>query len=60
MGNPSGELIGSNAALIRLELSRPLPAVGDLQSRWSLFTNWGQAEAAKAVSPTDSWGWPRL
>ena len=53
MGNPSGELIGSNAALIRLELSRPLPAVGDLQSRWSLFTNWGQAEAAKAVSPTD-------
>lgn len=53
MGDPSGELIGSNAALVHLEVSRPLPAWGDLQSNWLVFTNWGQAEAAKAVAVTD-------
>lgn len=53
MGDPSGELIGSNAALVHLELSRPLPAWGELQSNWLVFTNWGQAEAAKAVAAQD-------
>ncbi len=54
MGYPSGELSGSNAALIRLELSRPLPVwmVG-LQSSWQVFGNWGQASAAKPVTASD-------
>ena len=50
MAYPSGELIGSNATLVRLELARPLPAVGKLQSSWSVFTNWGQASAAKPLA----------
>jgi hemolysin activation/secretion protein len=50
MAYPSGELIGSNATLVHLELARPLPAVGKLQSSWLLFTNWGQASAAKPLA----------
>lgn len=49
MAYPSGELIGSNAAHVRVELSRPLPAWGALQSSWLLFANWGQAEAAQPL-----------
>jgi hemolysin activation/secretion protein len=47
---PSGELIGSNATLVHLELARPLPAWGKLQSSWSVFANWGQASAAKPLA----------
>lgn len=50
MAYPSGELIGSNATLVRLELARPLPTIGKLQSNWSVFTNWGQASAAKPLA----------
>ena len=53
MAYPSGELIGTNAALAHIELARPLPAWGKLQSSWTLFANWGQAKAAKPL-PTDS------
>ena len=49
MAYPSGELIGSNATLVHLELARPLPAWGKLQSNWLLFSNWGQASAAKPL-----------
>jgi hemolysin activation/secretion protein len=50
MAYPSGELIGSNATLVHLELARPLPAWGKLQSNWLLFGNWGQASAAKPLA----------
>ena len=50
MAYPSGELIGSNATLVHLELARPLPAWGKLQSNWQLFGNWGQAWAAKPLA----------
>lgn len=50
MAYPSGELIGSNATLLRLELERPLPAMGSLQSSWVVFANWGQAAAAKPMA----------
>jgi len=53
MAYPSGELIGSNATLVHLELARPLPAMGKLQSNWLLFANWGQAEAAHSIAQTD-------
>ena len=43
MAYPSGELSGSDADLMRLELSRPLPAWGGLNSQWSVLVNWGQA-----------------
>lgn len=54
MGYPSGELTGSNATHVRLELSRPLPNWGGLQSNWLVFANWGQAAAAKPVSVTEN------
>lgn len=44
---PSGELIGSNATLAKLELSRPLPAIQQLNHSWSVFTTKGHAEVAK-------------
>jgi hemolysin activation/secretion protein len=54
MGYPSGELIGSNAALARVELAQILPAWAQgLDSSWSVFTDWGQAAAAKPLSALD-------
>ncbi|MDT7516582.1 ShlB/FhaC/HecB family hemolysin secretion/activation protein [Rhodoferax mekongensis] len=54
MGYPSGELAGSNAALVRVELSRSLPSWNtDFSNSWFVFANWGQAEAARPVSATD-------
>lgn len=50
MAYPSGELIGTNATLVRIELARPLPAWGKLQSSWLVFTSWGQASAAKPLA----------
>lgn len=50
MAYPSGELIGSNAVLVRIELARALPTWGDLQSSWTLFSNWGQAKAAQPLA----------
>lgn len=43
MAYPSGELSGSDAELLRLELSRPLPAAGGFKNQWSVLVNWGQA-----------------
>jgi len=55
MGYPSGELTGSNAALVRLELSRALPAwTANWEHSGSLFTNWGQASAATPLSASDA------
>lgn len=42
---PIGELIGTNARLIKVELSRLLPAVEKLQHNWSIFASHGYAEA---------------
>ncbi len=53
MAYPSGELIGTNATLVHLELARALPTWGKLQSSWTLFANWGQAKAAQPLA-TDS------
>lgn len=44
---PSGELMGSNATLAKLELARPLPAIQGLNHSWNLFTTKGHAEVAK-------------
>ncbi len=52
MALPSGELIGSDAAFVRVELARPLPAMGGLQSSWQLFTDWGSAKEANPL-PSD-------
>jgi hemolysin activation/secretion protein len=50
MAYPSGELIGTNAALVHIDLARALPAWGKLQSSWTLFYNWGQAKAAQPLA----------
>lgn len=49
MAFPSGESSGDNAALARIELSRPLPVIGGVQLSVSAFTDYGWARAA---SPT--------
>ena len=54
MAMPSGELIGSDADFVRVELSRPLPAIGALQSQWQLLGDWGDAKEPKPL-PTDSY-----
>ena len=43
MAYPSGELSGSDAELVRLELSRQLPSAGAWQQQGSVLLNWGQA-----------------
>ncbi|MEX8518617.1 MAG: ShlB/FhaC/HecB family hemolysin secretion/activation protein [Leptothrix sp. (in: b-proteobacteria)] len=50
MAYPSGELIGDKALFVHAELSRPLPAQGDLQSSWALFANYGEARSWQAGS----------
>lgn len=46
---PPGELIGSNATLVQLALSRPVPAWGKFSNTWLLFADWGQAAPATAL-----------
>jgi len=53
-GHPAGELIGSNATLAKVELSRPLPTVDGLQHNWFTFYDFGQASAVNPVSATDN------
>lgn len=48
MAYPSGELSGSDATLVRLELSRPLPPAGALQSQWSVFADYAQGQPLKS------------
>jgi hemolysin activation/secretion protein len=43
MAYPSGELSGSDAELLRVELSRNLVPVGAWQHQASVLVNWGQA-----------------
>lgn len=50
MAYPSGELTGTNAALVRLELARPLPEWKGLRSNWLVFADWGQARQAKPLA----------
>lgn len=50
---PSTELSGSHAALLKAELSRPLPAIAGLQHQWSVFATHGYADSAKSVGPDD-------
>lgn len=51
--DPAGELMGSNARLAKLELSHSLPEIDGLQHSASLFTTYGHAESAQAISATD-------
>lgn len=50
---PIGELLGTNATLARLELSRPLAQGHGFSSEWQVFADWGQAAAARPLGPTD-------
>jgi hemolysin activation/secretion protein len=51
---PGGELSGSNAAVVQLELSRSMPAwIEGLQHQWQISGQWGQASAARPVSDSD-------
>ena len=52
MALPSGELIGSDASFVRVELARPFQVMAGLQSSWQLFTDWGSAKEANPL-PTD-------
>jgi len=47
---PSGESSGDNAALVRVELARPLPLGGPLQVSVSAFTDYGRARAADPLA----------
>jgi hemolysin activation/secretion protein len=49
---PSGELVGSDAELVHIEISRSLPPLRALQSNWQLFADWGNAKAAHPL-PSD-------
>jgi len=44
-GHPAGELMGSNATLVKLELARPLTSLEGLQHNWFTFYDFGQASA---------------
>ncbi|WP_193494215.1 ShlB/FhaC/HecB family hemolysin secretion/activation protein [Nitrincola alkalisediminis] len=50
---PSAELSGSNAALFRAELRRPLPSFGMLRHQWSVFGSVAYASQAKNISISD-------
>lgn len=50
---PAGELSGSIATLAKAELSRPLPAWGDLSQSVSVFATKGHAKAVNALSSSD-------
>lgn len=53
MAYPTGELLGTNASVARLELARPLPSWGGLRSSWQIFADWGQASAARQIAAAD-------
>ena len=47
----SGESAGTDATLVGLELSRPLPTTAfGLRQQWSVFADWGQARSLKSDS----------
>lgn len=48
---PSSEASGTDATLLGLELSRPLPALAGMQQQVSGFGDWGQARTLRS----DSW-----
>jgi hemolysin activation/secretion protein len=45
---PPGELSGTQATALRLELGRPLPQVGDMVQQWSVFGDIASARALKS------------
>ena len=49
MAYPSGELIGSQATFVRLELAQSLPEWQGMKSSWQVFTDWGTAKAANPL-----------
>lgn len=51
---PIGELIGSNARLVKLEIARPLPTIQKLQHNWLVFASHGYAEAENPVSASET------
>jgi hemolysin activation/secretion protein len=51
---PIGELIGSNARLLKLEIARPLPTIQKLQHNWLVFASHGYAEAENPVSVSET------
>lgn len=53
MAYPTGELIGTNATVARLELARPLPAWEGLRHSWLAFADWGQASASNQIATAD-------
>ena len=53
-GHPAGELMGSNATLVKFELARPLPSYEGLQHNWFTFYDFGQASAQVPVSDADN------
>lgn len=50
---PSGELIGTNAMVARLELARALPAMGGLRLSWNAYADWGMARAARPLAESE-------
>lgn len=53
MAYPTGELIGTNATVARLELARPLPPWQELRHSWLAFADWGQASATNPIDTAD-------
>lgn len=51
---PIGELIGTNARLVKLEIARPLPTIQKLQHNWSVFASHGYAEAEKPIAASEA------
>jgi hemolysin activation/secretion protein len=47
MAYPMGEASGTDATLVGLELSRPLPEVMGVQHQWMAFTNWGRTRTLR-------------
>lgn len=46
-GYPLGEASGTDATLIGLELSQPLPNLFDVAHQWRIFANWGRSKTLK-------------
>jgi hemolysin activation/secretion protein len=53
MAYPSGELSGSDAELVRIEITRNLPALGQWQHQASVLVNWGQARETDLAAKRD-------
>lgn len=54
MAYPSGELIGSNATFLHLELNHPVTLIDSLRTSYGVFTNYGQAHESHPLTPTET------